>query len=354
MLYVLFIVFCTAVVREIARRLFNKLAARVDDTRTPWDDAVYKAARRPVGWSIWLLGISLATWITATSQLERSPERDQLFVYVGRARDAAIIALIAWFAIRFIREFQTIVVNSKVDVAKRWDPATATAVGKVLRATVAITAFLIILQQFEVGISGLLAFGGIGGIAVGFAARDMLANFFGALMLFIDKPFAVGDWIRSPDQEIEGTVEEIGWRITRIRTFDQRPLYVPNSTFSNISVENPQRMKNRRIYEHFGVRYKDVSIVKPLIDDVRGMLQNHPAIDTGRILMVNLVSYGDFSIKFFVYTFTKTTDWAEFHQIKEEILLLIADIVHQHDADFAFPTQTIHMADPVSPEPDPT
>ncbi len=354
MLYILLIVFFTAVTREIAKRILLRFERRVDATKTPWDDILYRSIRRPLGWLIWVIGISWAASIAASATLQEQEFKEQLLVVVGRLRDASIIAMLAWFTIRFIREFQDLMVSG-VDGSKKstWDPATAAAVGKILRATVSITAFLIILQRFEVGISGVLAAGGIGGIAIGFAARDLLANFFGALMLFIDKPFAVGDWIRSPDKEIEGTVEDIGWRMTRIRTFDQRPLYVPNATFTSITVENPQRMINRRIYEHFGVRYKDVEIVKPLINEVREMLKNHPAIDTTKTLMVNLVSYGDFSVNFFVYTFTKTTVWTEFHEIKEEILLLIAEIVRKHGADFAFPTQTVHLPDQITPEPDP-
>src|SRR5690606_30903944 len=110
---------------------------------------------------------------------------------------------------------------------------TAKAISKLLKAAAIITAMLVLLQSLGFSVSGVLAFGGIGGIAIGFAARDLLANFFGALMLYFDRPFAVGDWVRSPDREIEGTVEDIGWRLTRIRTFDQRPLYVPNSIFAN-------------------------------------------------------------------------------------------------------------------------
>jgi MscS family membrane protein len=126
-----------------------------------------------------------------------------------------------------------------------------------LRVSVIITAILVALQSLGFNISAVLAFGGIGGIAVGFAAKDLLANFFGGLMIYLDRPFSVGDWIRSPDRSIEGTVEKIGWRLTSIRTFDKRPLYIPNSMFANISVENPSRMTHRRIYETIGVRYED-------------------------------------------------------------------------------------------------
>ena len=138
-----------------------------------------------------------------------------------------------------------------------------------------ILVILTVMQLFDYSVSGLLAFGGIGGIAVGFAAKDLLANFFGGLMIYLDRPFSVGDWIRSPDKEIEGTVEDIGWRLTRIRTFDKRPLYIPNSIFASISVENPSRMSNRRIYEKIGIRYDDMSKMNTIVTEVKLMLQKH-------------------------------------------------------------------------------
>jgi MscS family membrane protein len=224
------------------------------------------------------------------------------------------------------------------------DRTTADAVAKLLRLIVFILAGLTVLQSSGVSISGILAFGGIGGIAVGFAAKDLLANFFGGLMVYMDRPFHVGDWVRSPDKEIEGTVEQIGWRLTRIRTFDQRPLYVPNATFTSISVENPSRMRNRRIYEHVGVRYDDVDKVKAIVDEVREMLRHHPEIDTQQTLIVQLNRFGPYSLDFMVYTFTKTTQWVQYHEIKQDVMLKIAEIILRHGAEFAFPTQTLHMA----------
>ena len=219
--------------------------------------------------------------------------------------------------------------------------------GKLLRATVAITGTLLVLQAFGVSVSGVLAFGGIGGIAIGFAARDLLANFFGALMIFLDRPFSVGDWVRSPDRDIEGTVEDIGWRLTRIRTFDKRPLYLPNSVFSSLAVENPSRMYNRRIYETIGLRYNDIGMMENIVGAVRTMLQNHHDIDQQQVLMVNFVTFGPSSVDFFIYTFTKTVDWQTYHQVKQDVLLKIANIIDQHDAEIAFPTRTLH----VHPEP---
>ena len=143
------------------------------------------------------------------------------------------------------------------------------------------------MQTLGYSLSGILAFGGVGGLAVGFAAKDMLANFFGGWMIYVDKPFRVGDWISSPDRNIEGTVEYIGWRQTRIQTFARRPLYVPNATFMSISVENPSRMQNRRIKQCFGLRYGDNDKVNLILEDVRSYLRGHDGIDQVRTIMVN-------------------------------------------------------------------
>ena len=208
-----------------------------------------------------------------------------------------------------------------------------------------ITAALVGMQTLGYSISGVLAFGGIGGIAVGFAARDLLANFFGGFMIYMDRPFNVGDWIRSPDQEIEGTVEQIGWRLTTIRTFDKRPLYVPNSVFTTISVENPARMSHRRIKQTIGIRYADAPKMREIIAAVRQMLQDHEEIDSRQTLIVNFDEFAPSSLNFFIYTFTHTVEWIYFHEVKQDVLLKIIDIIEAHGAECAYPTSTLHLPD---------
>ena len=149
--------------------------------------------------------------------------------------------MFVWFLIRFIAEFERALLDPKRKT-RALDKTTISALCQLLRAAVIITSVLIVLQTLNIPISGFLAFGGVGGIAIGFAAKDWLSNFFGGLMIYLDRPFKVGDWISSPDKTIEGTVEHIGWRLTRIRKFDKRPLYVPNGIFSSISIENPSSM----------------------------------------------------------------------------------------------------------------
>ena len=336
MLEIFAVVLATAVVRFIVKLVLDRLAVQLAKTRNVYDDAFLDAVRRPLGLGVWVIGVSFA------AQMLGASAESELLQYVPTVRDVAVVWLLIWFALRFIRYVEDHIVDAGYG-KKNVDQTTARAVGKLLRATVIITGVLLVLEAFGFSISGVLAFGGIGGIAVGFASRDLLANFFGALMIFLDRPFSVGDWVRSPDRDIEGTVEEIGWRLTRIRTFDKRPIYVPNSIFASITVENPSRMQNRRIYETIGIRYADVAVMSAVVEDVKAMLNSHAEIDTNQTLMVNFVEFGPSSIDFFVYCFTKTTVWTEFHVIKQDVLLSIANIIEAHGAEIAFPTQTLHV-----------
>ena len=154
----------------------------------------------------------------------------------------------------------------------------------------------------------------------------------------------MGEWIRSPDRDIEGTVEYISWRHTRVRGFNKNPIYVPNAVFTTIVVENPGRMSHRRIKEVIGLRYDDFAVVGPICDDIRTMLQEHDGIDATQTLIVNFDVFGAASLDLMVYTFTKTVVWVEYHQVKHDVLLKIGQIIQKHGAEIAFPTQTLHVA----------
>lgn len=344
------IVLLTTLVSFAIKKVFDKLEKTAKSTNTFWDDLLIGAARKPVRLFIWLNGLLLATDVV------RRVSNEPIFDFVDPVRSVTFVLVFAWFMVSFIRKGEEMVQDPN-HASKPMDATTASALGKLMRLSVLITSALVVLQSLGFSVSGVLAFGGIGGIAVGFAAKDLLANFFGGLMIYLDQPFRVGDWVRSPDQDIEGTVENIGWRLTRIRTFDKRPIYVPNATFASITVENPSRMFNRRINENIGVRYCDAGKVAAIVADVEAMLKEHEAIDQDQLLMVHLNKFAASSIEFFIYTFTKTVVWKEFHEIKQDILLKIIDIVEGHGAEFAFPTQTIHMAEAESeagPEPQPS
>lgn len=336
---VFLVVLATVVINFVLRRTLSRLHARADKTRTFWDNALFGAAQMPATVLAWIVGLSFAVAI-----IQRE-EPVAIFEAVPSLRDVGVITTLAWFLVGFIQRAETNLLAKHVAEGRTVDRTTYDVVGKLLRASVIITAALVALQTLGFSISGVLAFGGIGGLALGFAAKDMLANFFGAMIVYFDRPFAVGDWVRSPDRDIEGTVEHIGWRQTRIRTFDMRPLYVPNSAFTTISVENPSRMLNRRIFETIGVRYADAAEVKGIVEDVEKMLRAHPEIDQDQTLMVNFNKFAASSLDFFIYTFTRTRKWTEYHAVKQDVLLKTLEIIGEHGAEVAFPTSTVHLPD---------
>ena len=327
------VIFVALIANLLQKRIFKSLAKKALSTENKWDDALLLSIPRPLSLIIWVTSISFIS--------ENSTNVTALLLEdISSLRSALIIAALAWFLFGFIHAIEESYINSD----KNTDPTTVHAISKLTRVLVVVTTILMMLQTLGFSVAGVLAFGGVGGIAIGFAAQDMLSNFFGGLFLYLDRPFVVGDWVRSPDREMEGTVEKIGWRVTVIRTFDKRPLYIPNAIFSKIAVENPSRMQNRRIKETIGIRYDDAGKMEVITAQVEKMLKNHPEIDTNKTLMVNFDSFAPSSLDFFIYTFTKTTIWANYHIIKQDILLKTLKIIADNGAEAAFPTSTIHLA----------
>lgn len=317
-------------------RHIERLAAR---TPSVWDDALIKAARKPVTLVLWTLGATFA--IRIVHQHVGVP----YFDLVSPARNVLIVLALAWLLQGLIRNAAANVLALRQVAGEMVDQTTVEALAKLGRGVVVVVAGLSILETLGVSLTGVLAFGGIGGIAVGFAAKDLFANLLGGLAIYLDRPFSVGEWIRSPDKDIEGTVEHIGWRNTRIRAFNKNPIYVPNALFSNIVVENPSRMSHRRIKEVVGLRYQDMDKVAAIVTEVRSMLQEHPALDREAGVVVNLNTFADSSLDIIVYAYTRTTAWAPYQELKQDVLLKIAALITRHGAEMAFPTRTVQMED---------
>ncbi len=335
-LVVFLLVLGTATVALVVSRLVWRLEQRCMRSSNLWDDAFLHALRKPAIGFVWLQGVYWA------AEVAHRYSEAEIFSANDRVLEIGFVVLLVWTLLGAIKQGEYILA-SPVKMEQPLDYTTVTAISKLMRAVVIITAVLILMQSLGYSMSGVLAFGGVGGIAIGFAAKDLLANFFGGFIVHLDRPFKVGDWVRSPDRNIEGTVEHIGWRVTTIRTFDKRPLYVPNSVFTTIAVENPSRMTNRRISETIGIRYVDVGQMAAIVADIRGMLEKHEDIDSSQTLIVNFLAFNASSLDIMIYTFTKTTEWVRYHAIKQDVLLRISDIIEGYGAEVAFPTRTLHM-----------
>jgi MscS family membrane protein len=335
-----FLIVLAALLLEVIYRSFvGHLERLAEKTRGKWDDALVYAGRKPVSLLIWWQGVVMAARVIA-------PNTDFIGFaseFLDASQQLGLVLAITWFAFRLVTGFENAFIAERQRRDQSVDITTVSVLARIVRIAVLVTGALTILAIFEIPISGFLAAGGVGGIAVGLAARDLLANFFGGFMVFMDRPFSVGDWVRSPDQEIEGVVEKIGWRMTTIRKFDKRPMYVPNATFTTITVENPSRMTHRRISEHIGVRYDDFGVIRKVIDDIRSMILAHEELDESQTTMVHFDVYGGSSLDIMIYCFTRTTVWTEYHRIREDVLLRIGEIIESHGAEIAFPTRTLKI-----------
>ena len=212
---------------------------------------------------------------------------------------------------------------------------------KIIKAVIVIIAVLIVLGEFGVNINGLITGVGLGGLTFALAAQDTASNIFGGLVIISDKPFAVGDWIQTAS--IEGTVEDISFRSTRIRTFDDALLVVPNSTLSSASITNWSKMNKRKVKFNIGLTYNTApSQVKNIIADIETFLNSHKDIVSDTPL-VKLDEFGSSSLNIMVMFFTSQTSLAELKRVREEINYEILDVVHRHESSFAFPSTSVYM-----------
>ena len=321
----------------ISRVTYRFLLKKFDTGRHVWIASLIKSVHAPGLTFFWAMAISFIVPIV----MLRFDIDIRHLNFVNTLRSLFFISAFYWTLLKFI----TMMEQEIVPHWHRGDKTTVRAIAQISRVVLTIFFVLAILPILGFSGSSLLALSGAGGFGIAYAAKDSLANFLGGMMIFLDRPFSVGDWIRSPDRHIEGYVEHIGWRLTRIRTLDKCPLYVPNSIFSTIAIENPQRMSHRRINVMIGVRYDDANVIAAIAKAIEEMLRQHPGIDQMQSVLVHLMEFAASSLNINVYCFTKATDSAKFRPVQQDIFLKIIAIIAAHGAECAFPTTTVLIPD---------
>ena len=213
---------------------------------------------------------------------------------------------------------------------------------KATKAFIVTIGFLAILQEWGINVTALIASLGIGGLAIALAAKDTAANFFGGLTILADKSLKIGEWVKVGS--VEGIVEDLGMRTTKIRTFEKSLITVPNQYIANNPIENFSRRNVRRIKMTIGLVYDTPGeTMKKILKDIKEMLENHPGIAKDQTMLVFFDKFNDSSLDIFIYTFTNTADWIEYMAIKEDINLKIMEIVEKNGSSFAYPSQSIYI-----------
>ncbi len=347
--------------RNIGQMIFPALKKIFKTTEdNPHDTEVedFEVLKDPLAFLIKVFGINLA--IDVLFYPSDAPKFIDIALYI-----AYLVGFVKLFSVFIDIFFDIYFTNTYKKKNIEFRKELVNLIKQILKAIVYIVSFLLFLKKMNVDITGFVASLGLGGLMIAMASKDTVSNFFGSLKIIFDESFSQGDWISVAG--VEGTVIELGFISTKIRTFDNALISLPNAKLANESVKNYNRRKvGRRIKMHIGVSYsaKREDLVMA-VDEIRQMLVKHPKIATedkiGHLnrrstliessdllgvkstLLVHVDSFGDSSINILIYAFSKTTNWAEWLEVKQDILLKIWKILDDRNLEMPFPTQTIYL-----------
>lgn len=322
--------------RHIVSLALQALARLTQRTRTDWDDLFLEAIRPPLGAALQILNVWVAVYLLA---LPRHPT--DWNAIANRVTTIALIVVAFWAGTRSIRLVTLALGRLTAKTKSPLDDRLVPFLDRLMRAVLVVLGVLMVLQEAGVRITSLLAGLGIGGLAVALAAKDMLANVFGTFTIVGDYPFDVGDWIKTPD--VEGTVEDIGFRSTKVRTFANSLVSVPNAKLAGSAIENFSRMFKRRISFRVGVTYETTPTqMREALARIRDVLRSRDDIRQD-FWLVYFTDFADSALEIMIYCFTKTTNWGDFLAVREGLNLQIIEALQEIGVEFAFPSHAVYM-----------
>jgi MscS family membrane protein len=347
-IYTFLIILAVLAINAVLNRAMAAMARREHADGHVWRGAFLIAGNPPLRGAVWIAGLSAAAGLLM--QQGRLSLLAQVF---PPARDVAVVAIAAWFLFRTVAELeQNFQRRALLHPDHEVDQTAVDAIGKLVRAAILITATLVAMQTLGFSISGLIAFGGIGGIALGFAAQGLVANLLGGITIYASRPFKVGDHIIFPGTTPTGyigwqagEVQHIGWRATRILDWNGKPFYVPNAKFNTETIINHSRMSFREVSQYIYIRLEDIDAVPGIVEDVNRMLEGHP--EMGDYLVFRFDSYGEYALKLYLYAYTAgtITAYTEYMRVKQDLLLKIGAIIKEHGAKLAVPVSHVYLPD---------
>lgn len=334
LLWSLGIILLTFIARKAVGYLFENWLRRIA-AKTSWeiDDKMIPAMRGPMSWFVFVLGMFVALTV-----LSFSPEWDKAIVLGFKA---ATMTVVFWGLLRVVdvlAETMTRLAKDRNSNVHGFIPL----IQKAVRTFLFVIAVILVVQNLGYSVSSLLAGLGIGGLAVALAAQETLGNFFGSISLVADRPFKVGDWIQVGNK-VDGDVEEIGMRSTKVRTWSKSLMSIPNKVLANEIIENWSKMPKRRVKQYIGVTYSTpADTMHDLVEDIRQLLREDEGVQQDFIL-VNFTDFGESSLQILVYYFTSTTAWLAYMDIRQRINIKIMKAVAARGASMAFPTRSLQF-----------
>ncbi len=300
-------------------------------TSTQYDNRIISALKKPISFSFVLIGFHLFFLLIF---LETG--------FVKNVLNTLLVFVIFWAIISVAEALKGFIYHATEKFNRDLSNEMANFVLKIIKVIIGSLGLAAMLQVWGINVTALIASLGLGGLAFALAAKDTASNLFGSFALLADKSIRIGEWVKVGG--VEGVVEDVGMRTTKIRSFQKSLITVPNQLVANQPIENFSRRGIRRIKMRIGLTYDTAS--KQLIqikNDIEKMLQNHQGISQKDSLMVFFDSFGDSSLNIFVYTFANTANWERYLQIREDVHIKIMEIVEKNGSSFAFPSQSIYV-----------
>jgi MscS family membrane protein len=258
-----------------------------------------------------------------------------------------IVVSLVWAIYRLVDVLAERMAEKARGTESKLDDQLVPLIRKSLKLLTLIAGVLFVLQNLNVDVTSLLAGLGIGGVAVALAAKDTIANFFGSIMIFADRPFQIGDWVVVSG--VEGIVEEVGFRSTRIRTFYNSLVTIPNAKFTEANIDNYGARQYRRSYFTLNVTYDTTpEQMQAFVEGIRAIIQANPYTRKD-YYEVHMSGFGSCSLDVMVYFFFKVKNWSEELRERHHVLLEIMRLARDIGVAFAFPTQTVHVESLASP-----
>lgn len=313
-----------------SRYLFPVVLHLISQNGTKIDDKILAAYEKPIRALLLILGFYLTLRYFPLSQAQD--------VFLSQFFRSMLIIIVAWGA--NVMAGTDSVLSEEFKEKLKIDSILIPFFSKIIKFIIWSMAIVLVAHEWNYDVNGFIAGLGLGGLAFALAAKDALANIFGGIVIIMEKPFSIGDWVQTPS--VEGTVESISFRSTRFRTFTQSLVTVPNSTLANQPITNCSRMGKRRVRFTLSIDYTGPrDKIEKCVQEIRDMLKNHSDINPETIL-VCLETINVNSLDILVYYFTATTNWEEYMAVKEDINFRIMDILAKQNISLASPGRTIY------------
>ncbi len=312
------------------RIAIEKLSKRMTEKKLVWQSETLLLAYTPLCVYIWFATIVLCVDVISDHLFSDIIHMNsQTIVFIGA------IVVLAWYAFLVKKKFIDNLIQKSRITKGGIDTPRIHGISKVITVAILIIAFFLFMEATGMSVNTLIAFGGIGGLALAISSQEVVANFFGGLMVYVTRQFTLGDKIQIPQSGLEGIVEEIGWYQTKVKTVEELPLYIPNSTFTKATVINESRKVLRKCKESFFLRPEDLEKIPQVFSDLKLALQQTQGVDQSKDILLYIQSIDSQYIHIYLILYSHLIKDVDFFAFRDILFLKVQNIIHKHNAHLA-------------------